>query len=396
MPKILRIINRLNLGGPTYNAAYLTRHLAPEFETLMLAGTRQASEESSEYIVEGLGLPVRYIPAMHRELNFRRDFAAYRQIRKVIREFKPDIVHTHAAKAGALGRLAAIACGVSVVVHTFHGHVFHSYFSKAKTRMFLGIERYLASRSSAIIALSGIQKMELCQQFRICDTGKCHVIPLGFDLARFSENMDDKRKAFRKLHHIAGDETAIGIIGRLTAIKDHRFFLDAFWEVQQKAGKKLKAVIVGDGEELDNLKSHCETLGLTYALPDQTDPRADVIFTSWIMDVDRAVAGMDIVAMSSRNEGTPVSLIEAQAGGRAVVSTAAGGTADVVAHGTTGLLSEVGDKVAFCANLLKLVTDEGLRKTLAMAGKPFATERFHYDRLVEDMRHLYHNLLIAR
>jgi UDP-N-acetylglucosamine:LPS N-acetylglucosamine transferase len=184
VPKILRIINRFNIGGPTYNAAYLTKHLAPEFETMLVAGMKQDSEESSEFIVESLGLPVQRIPEMRRELDPVRDLAAYRHIRRLIRSFRPDIVHTHAAKAGALGRLAAAACGVPVVLHTFHGHVFHSYFSPARTRFFLAVERYLARRSTAVIALSENQKDELCNRFRVCVPSKCLVVPLGFDLGR--------------------------------------------------------------------------------------------------------------------------------------------------------------------------------------------------------------------
>src|SRR6185436_15041835 len=185
MPRILRIINRLNLGGPTYNAALLTKHLAPEFETMLVAGTKMDSEESSEYICQQMGIDFISIPEMSRAINLRKDYTAYQKIKKLIREFKPDIVHTHAAKAGALGRLAAHSMNVPVIVHTFHGHVFHSYFSPLKTKIFLNLERYLAKQSSAIVAISEHQKEELCNKYKIAPSEKFHVIPLGFDLSRF-------------------------------------------------------------------------------------------------------------------------------------------------------------------------------------------------------------------
>jgi len=395
MPAVLRIINRLNLGGPTYNAAYLTKHLAPEFDTVLLAGIKQDAEESSAFIVERMGLPVTYLPRMRREINLLDDVATYRGIKRVIRKVKPDIVHTHAAKAGTLGRLAAHACGVPVIVHTFHGHVFHSYFSRTKTRFFLNVERYLAARSSAIVALSALQKDELCNRFRICPADRCHVIPLGFDLLRFAEDTASKRTAFRNRYGLDDDDVAVGIIGRLTAIKDHRFFLDAFREARAAAGRRLRAVVIGDGEEREALVMHCTAAGLTVDLPDQPPAGGDVVFTSWIKDVDRAIAGLDIVALTSLNEGTPVSLIEAQAGGRAVISTMAGGTADVVADGKTGLLSAIGDRAAFVHNLASLAHDKAMRDAFGTAGRSHVMENYHYSRLVEDMRRLYRNLLSA-
>ncbi|MEZ5021732.1 MAG: glycosyltransferase [Chitinophagales bacterium] len=170
--KVLRIINRLNIGGPTYNAAYLTKYLEPEFETLLLFGMHDESEGSSEFIVNKLGFIQLIFLKYVRSLNPIKDRKAYKQIRDIIRDFKPDIVHTHAAKAGAVGRLAASMEEVPVILHTFHGHVFHSYFNKYKTRAFLEIERYLAKKSTKIIAISNIQQDELCNEFKIAPTEK--------------------------------------------------------------------------------------------------------------------------------------------------------------------------------------------------------------------------------
>ena len=224
MKKILRIINRFNLGGPTYNAAYLTKYLESDYETLLVGGQHDESEKSSMHILEGLDLKPIIIPEMQRSINLHKDQIAYRKIQNIIKEFKPDIVHTHAAKAGTLGRRAAYKLGVKQIYHTFHGHVFHSYFGSFKTKIFKEIERNLAKKTTKIIAISDIQKRELSKIHRICPEEKIEVIPLGFDLKRFSTNKDSKRKEFRKKWNIKENEIAIGIIGRLVPIKNHFFF----------------------------------------------------------------------------------------------------------------------------------------------------------------------------
>ena len=161
MPKVLRIINRFNIGGITYNVSYLSKYLEPTYETLLVGGPEEEGEDSSLYIPESLGLKPQVLTQFQRNINFTSDYAAYKEIKKLIKEFKPDIVHTHASKAGAIGRLAAAHCNVPIVVHTFHGHVFHSYFGALKTNFYLWIERYLAKKTTAIVAISNKQKQEL-------------------------------------------------------------------------------------------------------------------------------------------------------------------------------------------------------------------------------------------
>jgi glycosyltransferase involved in cell wall biosynthesis len=210
MPRVLRIINRFNLGGPTHNAAYLTRYLPGDFETLLVGGSQEATEEGSHHILDAMGVKPMILPELQREVAPWRDRGAYRRIKQLIREFKPDIVHTHAAKAGAVGRMAAADLGVKAIVHTFHGHVFHSYFGPVRTALYKNIERFLATRSSRIIAISDKQKQELVEEHRICSADKVSVIPLGFDLSRFQTDQESKRKLFRKVYGVADDEIAIG------------------------------------------------------------------------------------------------------------------------------------------------------------------------------------------
>ncbi|MFI5217896.1 MAG: glycosyltransferase [Bacteroidia bacterium] len=393
MPRVLRIINRLNLGGITYNVSYLTKYLAPEFETILVSGIKEDAEESSEYIVEQMGIKPVYIPEMRREITWKNDRIAYQKIKKLIKEFKPDIVHTHAAKAGTLGRLAAASCNVKIILHTFHGHIFHSYFSPLKTKLFVAIEKYLAAKSTRIIAISESQKKELCDEFRVCRSEKCKVIPLGFDLGRFTENQPEKRKSFREEFKISDDELAIGIIGRITPIKNHELFIKAFSNAKQLASKKIKAIIIGDGEDLKKIQVICDTLGLNYSDKESVSFQTDVIFTSWIKNVDWAIAGLDIVAMTSLNEGTPVSLIEAQAASKPVISTNVGGIINVVKENETGLLSPSGDSIAFAQNISRLVNDDDLREKISRAGAVNVINKFNYTRLVEEMRNLYNELL---
>lgn len=198
MPKILRIINRFNLGGPTFNAAYLSKYMPDKYETLLIGGMQDDLEDTSLHIIEDLDLRPYLIPRMFREIDIRNDIRSLRSIKEIIQEFKPDIVHTHASKAGALGRIAAIQLKVPIIVHTFHGHVFHSYFGTIKTMIYKMIERYLARHTNVIIAISKKQKEELVESYKIASNEKVRVIQLGFELNKFSENMEQKGRNFER------------------------------------------------------------------------------------------------------------------------------------------------------------------------------------------------------
>ena len=385
MKKILRIINRFNLGGPTYNAAYLTKYLEPDYETLLVGGQHDESEKSSMYILNDLDLKPIIIPEMQRSLNPYKDQIAFKKIQNIIKEFKPDIVHTHAAKAGALGRRAAYKLGVKQIYHTFHGHVFHSYFGSFKTNIFKKIERDLAKKTTKIIAISDIQKRELSKIHRICPEKKIEVIPLGFDLERFSDDKDFKRKEFRKKWNIKENDIAIGIIGRLVAIKNHFFFIDVIQEVQKKSKVPIKAFIVGDGEEKQNIINYIKSKNLDYSL-DYTP--ATFQLTSWIKEIDKVNSGMDIICLTSLNEGTPVSLIEAQASGKPIVSTMTGGIENIVLENKTALLSKNNDLHTFSKNLLSLVSDSEKRILFSKYGLEKSKD-FHYDKLINKMKKLY-------
>ncbi|MBL8010452.1 MAG: glycosyltransferase [Flavobacteriales bacterium] len=407
MPRILRIINRFNLGGPTHNAAYLTRYLPGDYETLLVGGSQEATEEGSHHILRSLGVEAMILPELQREVAPWRDRGAYRRIKQLIREFKPDIVHTHAAKAGAVGRMAAADLGVKAIVHTFHGHVFHSYFGPVRTALYKNIERFLARRSSRIIAISEKQKHELVDEHRICPGDKVSVIPLGFDLSRFREDRARKRAFFRSVYGVADDEIAIAIVGRLVPIKNHDLFLEAMAAVARRTQRRVRAFIVGDGEERDRLEGRVNELGLSHAVGPYFNghgfghgagsgavvPPATITFTSWIKEVDIVYAGVDLVVLTSLNEGTPVSLIEAQASDRPVVTTRVGGVENVVLPDRSALLSPSGDLATMSEAILRVVEDDALRGRMGEQGWDFVRQRYHYTRLVDDTARLYDALL---
>ena len=396
MPRVLRILNRLAVGGPVLNAIYLTKYMAPEFETLFVVGEKEDHEKSAEFLTRQLGVEYTTVSGMGRSLNPASDFFAYQKIKKLIKEFKPDIVHTHAAKPGAIGRLAAHSMKVPVIVHTFHGHVFHSYFNPIKTNFFINTERYLARKSNAIVAISEQQKKELAEDFSIAPPEKFKVIPLGFDLDRFRTDQEQKRLKFRNEFGLTEDEIAIGIIGRLVPVKNHYLFLKAIAYVLQSSGKKIKAFIIGDGETRKDLENVAQQAGIKFSTEKDVAHLESLVFTSWRSDIDVINAGLDIVVLTSLNEGTPVSLIEAQAANKPVVSTRVGGIQDIVKDGETALLSDITDSETFCKNLLRLVEDDELRFRLGYNSSNYVMQRFSYHRLTKDMSELYRNLLTGK
>jgi glycosyltransferase involved in cell wall biosynthesis len=389
MIKVLRIINRFNLGGPTYNATYLSAYLPGEFETVLCGGEHEEHEGDSLFIPEGAGLKPVIIKSLRRSVSFSDDRKAMKEIRQLIREFKPDIVHTHASKAGAIGRMVAYREKVPVIVHTFHGHVFHSYFGPLKTWLYKIAERRLAKKTDAIIAISNLQKKELSTVHRIAPAEQFRVVPLGFDLDRFQENREVKRATFRRKYKLEEGEIAIGIIGRLTAIKNHDLFFEAIRIVARSSSKKIRAFIIGDGELMDELQVKAKRV-------EEELGREIFVFTSWIKQVSEILPGLDVVALTSLNEGTPVSLIEAQAANVPVITTNVGGVSDVVSDGETGYVINGFDAPGYAEKLGVLVNNEEIRKKMSQNGWIYVKNKFHYQRLCKDVADLYMELLSAK
>lgn len=391
--RILRILNRPNIGGPAHNATLLTRALAPEFETLLVAGSIDDTEGDASYLMKHHGVAWTTIPEMEREINWKKDRAAYKKIAKLIREYKPHIVHTHAAKSGALGRLAAANEKVPVIVHTFHGHVFHSYFSPLKTRIFIEIERYLGRKSHAIVAISDLQKKELSDTFRIAPAEKFHVVPNGYPLDHLAPEKTEKlRGPWREKWSLSQNEMVIGIVGRLVPIKNHKLFIDVFNYIREKSPVSVKAMVVGGGELKHELVNYAEQLGIRVT-NETGQAHADMIFTGWDTDVASVYAGLDVVVLTSDNEGTPSSLIEAVSAGKPVLSTDVGGVKDVLGPELSQFAVPRRNTEAFALRLLEIISDPEKHKELFYAASANMRARYSEQRLVADMRRLYLQLL---
>lgn len=384
MTRVLRIIARLNVGGPAIHATLLTTRLDPSrYSTTLVAGT-EGPEEGSYLDVRGVELPglVR-LPALGREIQGGQDVSALLTLMRLIRRERPHIVHTHTAKAGTLGRIAAYLCRVPVIVHTFHGHVLQGYFSAAKTRVFVGIERLLARASDRLIAVSPRVRADLLA-LGIGRPDRFDVVPLGLDLDRYLA-VTGPDGALRRELGVDVDVPLIGIVARLVPIKAHELFLEAATRLMQRF-PTARFVIVGDGERRGALQTLASTLGVD----------ARVHFLGWRGDLDRIYADLDVVALTSRNEGSPVALIEAMAAGRTVVSTDVGGVSDVVADRRTGRLVADADAAALATVITELLEDAPQRCRLGAAARQHARTHYGAERLVADIDALYTRLLSTR
>ena len=369
--RLLRLITRLNIGGPARQALTLTKELRPDFETTLACGTPSIDEgELSDPDVSVVRIPLR------RALAPSADLSVLRAVRKLIADQKPAIIHTHMAKAGSLGRIASV--GVQKpprLVHTFHGHVLEGYFSKPVQTVFISAERYLARRTDALVAVSTEIRDDLLEM-GIGTEEQWRVIPLGFELDPMLR-VQGRTGALRDRFGL-GEAPLVGVVGRLAPIKDHQTLIEA---VARLDGVHL--AIVGDGEMRSELEGAVMNLEI----------QQRVHFVGWSLDIPGVIADMDVVALTSRNEGTPVSLIEASACGRPVVSTDVGGVKAVVQDGTSGILVPAGDASAVAAGLERLLGDPELGARMGAAGREYVRERFTSERLVCEIRSLYLELL---
>ena len=403
--KILRIIARLNVGGPARHVVWLTDAMREgEFETTLIAGTVPEGEEDMSYFAARHNVEPMYLKEMSRELSPKDAISLIKVYRTMLRE-RPDIVHTHTAKAGTVGRAAAflykwLTPGTLIgrprrvrVVHTFHGHVFHSYYGKAKTRFFIQIERALARfATDRIVTITQQQFDEINKQVGIGRADQFEVVPLGIDLSSFEDD-GTKREAFRRELGARDDELLIGFVGRLTEIKNIPLLLEAAKTYLDSSGTGTRFVITGEGHLRRSLEEKAAELAISDA----------VAFVGNREDPDVVYAGLDIVALTSLNEGTPLSLIEAMAAGRPVISTAVGGVVDLLGERREehdgfavcerGIAVASGDAAGFARGLIYLAKNERLRFSLAENGRDFVHKIYSKERLIEDIRSLYRRLI---
>lgn len=377
--RVVRIIARLNIGGPAIHSTLLHERLNPaRFQSTLVTGTEEAGE--GNYLeLHGRTANVEIIPDLGREIRPLRDVQTLSRLVALMRRIRPHVVHTHTAKAGAVGRAAAILAGVPVVVHTYHGHVLRGYFSPAKTAVYRGIERSLAWKTDRLLAVTTRVRDELIEM-GVGMASQYRAVPLGFDLAPLLAA--ERRRGELRAELGVGDAPLVGIVARLVPIKAHEVFLAAVAEVRRHV-PDVRILIVGDGELRQALEQQTAALGLTDA----------VRFLGWRADIDRLYADIDVVALTSRNEGSPVALIEAMASGLPVVSTDVGGVADVVEHGVSGLLAPMDDAPAVARHILTLLANPDMRRTMGQHGRAKVAATYDAGRLVTDIETLYEDLL---
>jgi glycosyltransferase involved in cell wall biosynthesis len=379
--RIMNVIARLNVGGPAVAVTHLTERLgAPDYQSILVCGTIEPGEGDMTYYAKERGIEPIVIPELGRSLNPIRDIRTLWKVYQLIRKEKPDVVHTHAAKAGFVGRVAAWLAGVPVIVHTFHGHVFRGYFGPNKTRFFIILERITARMSDTVITLSDGLRRELAEEYHITRKGHITVLPLGLDLGVFTQT-PRKSGVFRKTYNIPTDVPLVGIVGRITPIKNHALFLKAAVEIRKQKSNAC-FVIVGDGE----IRAEIE------ALVDQLGLREAVIFTGWQKDVAHIYSDLDVLVISSVNEGTPVTVIEALAAGCPVVATAVGGVPDLLDHGKLGKL--VNDQTP--ESLAKAILETLATPPDGAEAQVLMVDRYGIERLVKDLDGLYRGILAKK
>lgn len=382
--KVLRIITRQNIGGPAFHTILLTSHLDHNrFESILVKGSEGKDEGDMDELAKSKKIELIYVKELSREISLRKDLIALWKLYRIIRREKPDIVHTHTAKAGTLGRFAARLAGVPIVVHTFHGNIFEGYFSSLKSKLFLNIERLLASLSSKVIAISHSQKQALLK-YKICNPGRISCIPLGLELEPFL-NSEKKKGIFRKELNLDEGIPLIGIVARLVPIKGHIYFLEAAKLVSQDF-PSAKFIVVGDGELRKKLMDLVTDLGI----------KDKVIFCGFRKNLTDIYADLDIVVLSSLNEGLPVSIIEALTAKKAVVATEVGGVRDLVENRVTGILVPKQDSKNLAQGMLYLLRNpqEGLK--FGENGRKKVYPALNYTRLVSDIEELYEDLVAKR
>jgi glycosyltransferase involved in cell wall biosynthesis len=386
--KVLRVIARLNMGGPALHVAYLTAGLRDRgYETTLVAGTLARGEDSMAFVADGLGIEVERIVELQREISPLRDVRSVLHLARTIRRVRPQILHTHTAKAGAVGRIAALLAGDArppIIVHTFHGHVLRGYFGPLRSRAFALLERRLAEVTTCLVAVSPEVRDDLVG-LGIAPREKFAVIRLGIELDDRVRVEENGRDDTRRMLGIPSDAFTVGWIGRMTGVKRTDDVLLAFRSLRER-GVSARLCLVGDGPDREHVEQRAHDLGVM----------RETLFLGYQEDVAPYYAAFDAFVLPSGNEGTPVTTIEALAAGRPVVATRVGGVPDVVRDGEDGFLVDPGDIDELADRLATLAGDAALRARMGAAGREHVLPRYAVDRLVDDVDRLYRSLLEAR
>jgi glycosyltransferase involved in cell wall biosynthesis len=386
-PKLLIIHNRLVVGGPALDLIPLAHYLQEDLEIHFMYGCKERDETEPSFLLEKYsGVQLIRINSLQRSLFPFKDFKAYLAILRYIRKFQPDIVHTHGAKVGLLGRLAANKAKVPLIVHTYHGHLFHSYFNRLFTRLLISLEKRLLKITDIIIAISKAQKNDLENILQVKNKEKIRLVPLGVDY--IDDTLKEHyRQAFKRTYQVNSEAICVGILGRMVPIKNPLLFLQiAEYILKRSSGKEYKFFIVGEGSELRAMKQYLKQRDISFTEQNEDCP---IVFTSWIQNIQNVLEGLDIVVLTSFNEGTPLSLIEAQLCTKPVVAADVGGVKDTLVDGETGFLIQGHNVQQFSEAIERLAKDKNLRQQMGERGKQFASASFSKAKEVERMRKIY-------
>lgn len=388
--KVLRIVTRLNVGGPAIQAMGLTTGLHRRgVDTTLVHGCLGPNEGDMRYLLPPDGADLRYVPSLQRAIAPLADARAFLALLVLMRRVRPDIVHTHMAKAGLLGRMAALVYNRTTgrrhpakIVHTYHGHVFDGYFRPAVAAAFVCLERWLAHGTDVLVAISPRIRDELVHRFRIAPEWRFRVVPLGFDLTALAAITDADRAAARGRLDLPAGAHVVATVGRLTAIKRHDLLLDAVAKVAAVV-PRLVLLIAGDGELRQALHARAQALGLNDRIR----------WLGWRRDLETIYGAADVFALTSDNEGTPVALIEAMAAGASSVSTNVGGVADVVTDRSVGMLVPPDSPSELADALIDLTRSAELRREMGARARQAVIARYGLERLLSDIDGLYRSML---
>jgi glycosyltransferase involved in cell wall biosynthesis len=389
--RIVRIITRLNIGGPAIQAIELSARLQPpEYQTLLVHGRLGVAEGDMRHLLPSRRLfEVEHMPTLRRDIDPLADTAATAQIYQLLKRFEPTIVHTHMSKAGAVGRAAALLYNATArqrrrarLVHTYHGQVFDGYFSRATSSAFQTIDRVLGRRTDALIAVSDSVERDLVRRHGIATADRFHVVPLGLDLSDMAAIAPSDRIAARTALDIDPSAPVVAFVGRLTAIKQPLLFVEAARLIASR-DDRIVFVVAGSGELENAMLRRSSALGLA----------SRVHFLGWRRDVATVYAASDLLVLTSRNEGTPVALIEAMAAGVPGVCFAVGGVPDVIAGSEMGVLVPEGDITTLADAICELICDEQRRRAMGERARARALDRYRIERLVTDVTALYRRII---
>jgi glycosyltransferase involved in cell wall biosynthesis len=376
------------MGGPALHVSYLSAGLRNRgYETTLVAGSVSRGEQSMAYVAEELGVPVVTIPHLHREISPLRDLLATARLARIMRSERPTILHTHTAKAGAVGRMAALLAGRArppIIVHTFHGHVLRGYFGRFWTGVFRLLERMLARITDALVAVSPEVRDELVA-LGVAPASKFRVIRLGIALDTRIQADEAARAETRRVMGIPDGRFVVGWIGRMTGVKRTDVLLHGFRTLRED-GVDAVLCMVGDGPDRESVEQLADELGIV----------RDCLFTGYQEDVGPFFAAFDVFVLTSGNEGTPVTAIEALAAGCPVVATRVGGVPDVVTDGEDGFLVSPAAVDELAGRLADLARDPDLRARMGASGRARMRTRYAVDRLIDDTDRLYRELLAEK